>query len=106
MDECTYYNEDLDGFTELINDFIFFHNGLGTYALGGEIDYQSWYLSLPQNVYWATKGYFASLTLKKGENIEFFQEKVLSLVLKTIKSLDASLIIHPGTESENKINLN
>ena len=95
MDECTYYNEDLDGFTELINDFIFFHNGLGTYALGGEIDYQSWYLSLPQNVYWATKG-----------NIEFFQEKVLSLVLKTIKSLDASLIIHPGTESENKINLN
>ena len=106
IEECTLYPEDLAQFRYVIEDFIAFHNGLGVYALDGVMEYKSWYLSLPNNVYWATKGYFAALTLKKGDDLLFFQEKILSLILKTINSLDNSLIIQPWTERENKVNLN
>jgi hypothetical protein len=106
VEECTMYNEDIDGFRDIIENLIIYHNALGVSAMDGDTAYEDWYLSLPNNVYWALTGYFASLTVNKGEDIELFREKMLSLINKTIQSLNSSLIMQPWTESENKIHLN
>ena len=106
INEATLYDEDYDGFKEVIEKIILFHNGLGAYAVTGEIHNLNWYLSMPNTAYWATIGYFASLTPKKKEDLCEYKEKVLSLISVVIKRLETSLVIQPGTENEEKINLN
>jgi len=108
IEECSMYDEDVEEFGDIIENLIIYHNTLGVTAMDGETTYEEWYLSLPNNVYWAATGYFASLTVSKNKDkdIEFFREKMLSLITKTIKSLNSSLIIQPWTENENKIHLN
>jgi hypothetical protein len=108
VEECTMYEEDIYEFKDIIENLIIYHNSLGVSAMDGETTYEDWYLSLPNNVYWALTGYFASLTPSKNKDkdIEFFRKKMLSLIHKTIKSLNSSLIIQPWTENENKIHLN
>tara|TARA_R100001244_G_C5163443_1_gene131198 strand:+ start:1037 stop:1441 length:405 start_codon:yes stop_codon:yes gene_type:complete len=106
IDEATYYDEEYEGFKDVIARVILFHNGLGIYTLDGEIDKISWYLSMPNTVYWATVGYFAALTPKKEENLDEYRKKVLSLIENVVERLELSLLIQPGTENEEKINLN
>jgi hypothetical protein len=106
INEVTFYDEDYEGFKEVIEKIILFHNGLGVYAVTGEIHKINWYLSMPNTVYWATIGYFASMTPEKKEDLDEYREKVLSLISVVIKRLETSLVIQPGTENEEKINLN
>ena len=106
INEVAYYDEDYQGFKEVIDRIILFHNGLGVYTMDGEVDKTTWYLSMPNTVYWATVGYFAAITPKKGEDLDKYRKKVLSLISKVIKRLELSLLIQPGTENEEKINLN
>ena len=106
INEVAYYDEDYDGFKDVIDRIILFHNGLGAYAMSGEIDKTNWYLSMPNTVYWATVGYFAAITPEKEEDLDKYKEKVLSLISGVIKRLELSLLIQPGTETEEKINLN
>jgi len=106
IDKATYYDDDFEGYKKVMEKFITFHNSLGIYALLGEVDYNSWYISLPNNVYWATMGYFASVEVSEGENLDKFKGEVLDLISKTINRLDTSLIAQSWTESEEKIHLN
>lgn len=106
INEVAYYDEDYEGFKEVIERIILFHNGLGAYAMEGEVDKINWYLSMPNTVYWATVGYFAAITPEKKEDLDEYKEKVLSLISIVIKKLELSLLIQPGTEAEEKINLN
>lgn len=106
IDKATYYDEDFEGYKKVMEKFITFHNGLGIYALLGEVDYDSWYISLPNNVYWATLGYFASVEVSKGEDLDKFKGEVFALISKTLNRLDRSLIVQSWTESEEKIHLN
>ena len=106
VSEATDYDEEYEGFKDVIDRLIVFHNGLGFYAMDGDIDNMSWYLSMPNIVYWAVVGYFAALTPKKDVNMDEYRKKVLSLIEEVIKDLEMSLLIQPGTESDEKINLN
>ena len=106
IDKATFYDEDFEGYKEVMERFISFHNELGVYALLGEVDYDSWYLSLPNNVYWATLGYFASVEVSKGGDLDKFKLQVFSLISKTLNRLDRSLVVQSWTESEEKIHLN
>jgi|TARA_R110000787_G_scaffold118062_1_gene228789 hypothetical protein len=106
INDATHYDEDFEGYKKVMDKFITFHNNLGIYAILGEVDYENWYLSLPNNVYWATIGYFASVQVTEGEDLDKFKEKVFSLISITLKKLDRSLIAQSWTESEEKIHLN
>lgn len=106
INEATYYDEDYEGFKEIIEKIILFHNGMGAYTMDELIDKKTWYLSMPNTAYWATIGYFAALTPQKEEDLDEYREKVLSLISVVIKRLEMSLVIQPGTEIEEKINLN
>ena len=106
IDKATYYDDDFEGYKEVMGKFIDFHNNLGLNAILGEIDYDSWYISLPNNVYWATIGYFASVEVSEGEDLDKFKEQVFALISKTLNRLDRSLIAQSWTESEEKIHLN
>jgi len=106
INEVAYYDEDYNGFREVIDKIILFHNGLGAYVMLGDIDKTTWYLSMPNTVYWATIGYLAAITPRKEEYLDESKEKVLSLISNVTKRLEMSLLIQPGTEIEEKINLN
>ena len=106
IDRATFYDEDFEGYKEVMKNFITFHNHLGVSALLGEVDYDSWYISLPNNVYWATIGYFAAVEVSEGENLDKFKGEVFSLISSTLKRLDRSLVAQSWTESEEKIYLN
>jgi hypothetical protein len=104
IDDATYYDEDLMGFKEVIRDFIIYHNGLAVLAEEGEVDDHKWYYSLANNVYWATKGYFAGLEDKKSAII--YEKKVISLIQKFLERIEMALIIDPFNNYESRINLN
>jgi len=106
IDRATFYDEDFEGYKEVMEKFITFHNSLGVHALLGEVDYDSWYISLPNNVYWATLGYFASVEVSQGEDLDKFKGEVFALISTTLHKLDRSLIAQSWTESEEKIHLN
>ena len=73
VSEATYYDEDYEGFKDVIDRLIVFHNGVGFHAMDGDIDNMSWYLSMPNIVYWAVVGYFAGLTRKKDGNMDEYR---------------------------------
>jgi len=106
INEATFYDEDYDGFRDIIEKIILYHNGMGAYTMDDLIDKKTWYLSMPNNAYWATIGYFAALTPENKDNLDEYREKVLSLISVVIKRLEMSLVIQPGTENEDKVNLN
>jgi hypothetical protein len=106
INKATFYDEDFEGYKEVMERFISFHNELGIYALLGEVDYENWYISLPNNVYWATLGYFASVEVSDGEDLDKFKGEVFALISKTLTRLDRSLVVQSWTESEEKIHLN
>lgn len=106
INDATYYDEDFKGFKEVMEKFIFFHNELGISAAIGDVDYENWYLSLPNNVYWATIGYFASVQCKEEDDLDEFKEEVFSLIYRTINKLNRSLIVQPWVENQEKIHLN
>tara|TARA_R110000824_G_scaffold72595_2_gene185187 strand:- start:10974 stop:11378 length:405 start_codon:yes stop_codon:yes gene_type:complete len=106
VNEVSCYNEDLVGFDVIMKSIIDFHNGLGEYVLYGSIGSQEWYVSLPNNLYWATKGYLANLELNQDNDMSLCEEKLLSLTVDVLKQLNNSIIIQPFNEEEQKINLN
>tara|TARA_R100000152_G_C6757891_1_gene181744 strand:+ start:1031 stop:1435 length:405 start_codon:yes stop_codon:yes gene_type:complete len=106
INEATYYDDDFAGYQEIIKNFITFHNELGLYAIMGEVDYENWYKSLPNNVYWASMGYFAAVQSEEHEDVGIYKLKVLSLISETLVKLDRSLIAQSWTESEEKKHLN
>jgi len=106
VSDATYYDDDFEGFKEVMNKFISYHNELGVYAVLGSVEYDNWYMSLPNNVYWATLGYFASVQAEGDDDLSVFKLKVLSLISKTMDRLDRSLISQSWTETEEKIHLN
>jgi|TARA_R110000823_G_scaffold14707_4_gene48286 hypothetical protein len=106
IDEVTMFNEDYEGFESLLDRVIDFHNGLGEYVEGGRVDRREWYMSLPNNLYWATQGYIANLALNHEEDLSEFEGKLLSLTVDVLQRLNRSLLVHPFTKKENKIHLN
>tara|TARA_R110002167_G_scaffold130546_1_gene314034 strand:+ start:1124 stop:1528 length:405 start_codon:yes stop_codon:yes gene_type:complete len=106
IEEVTMFEEDYIGFELLIEQAIEFHNGLGGYVELGSVNRRDWFVSLPNNIYWATKGYISNLALNQDEDLYLFDDKLLSLTVDVLGKLNDSLLIHPFTEKENKINLN
>ena len=88
VNEVSCYNEDLVGFDVIMKSIIDFHNGLGEYVLYGSIGSQEWYVSLPNNLYWATKGYLANLELNQDNDMSLCEEKLLSLTVDVLKQLN------------------
>ena len=83
------------------------HNGIGILSLDGEITKDEWYLSLPNNLYWATLGFFASLDDdKESPLLDIYKEEALNVIEKHIKKLKNSLIVQSITDGENIKNLN
>ena len=70
------------------------------------MSYKEWYVSMPNNLYWATRGYLANLQLNQDESTYLIEEKLLSLTLIVLEELNKSLLTHPYTKKEEKINLN
>jgi hypothetical protein len=103
---ATFFNEDYVGYQNLIDNVITFHNGLGEYCLDGTVNAREWYISLPNNLYWATKGYFNSLLLYQEKDIDDVEEKLLSLTVSVLEELNKSIVIYPSTENNMNINLN
>jgi len=106
INDVVIYNEDAVGFEVIVAKTIDFHNGLGEYVLFGNVGYHEWYMSLPNNLYWATKGYLVNLALNQDEDLSLCERKLLSLTINVLRELNKSVIIHPFTEEERKINLN
>jgi hypothetical protein len=106
MDSSTFFNEDYVGYEVLVLNVIDYHNGLSKYVSEGLVNRRDWFVSLPNNLYWATKGYLANLQLNQNEDIYYCEEKLLSLTLDVLDELNESILIHPFTEKEYKINLN
>lgn len=104
IDNATYYEEDFVGFTDIMQDFISYHNKLGAEALKGSVDYKNWYSSLGNNVFWATKGYFAAMQDKEIAGI--YEKKVLSLIQDFLDNVELALIIDPNLTQAGNINLN
>ena len=104
IDNATYYEEDFVGFTDIMEDFIVYHNKLGAEAIKGSVEYKNWYSSLGNNVFWACKGYFASMQDK--ENAIIYEKKVISLVSDFLANSELALIIDPNLTTIGRINLN
>ena len=106
IDDSTFFAEDYKGYEDLILNVIEFHNGLSEYVSVGSVCTKEWYVSMPNNLYWATRGYLANLQLNQDESTYLIEEKLLSLTLIVLEELNKSLITHPYTKKEEKINLN
>jgi len=106
IDDVTMFEEDYIGFEVLVEKAIEFHNGLGGYVESGGVNRRDWYMSLPNNIYWATKGYISNLALNQDEDLYLFEDKLLSLTVDVLEKLNDSLLVHPFTSKENKIHLN
>jgi hypothetical protein len=104
IDNATYYEEDFVGFTDIMEDFIVYHNKLGEEAVKGSVEYKNWYSSLGNNVYWATKGYFAAMQDKESAIIN--EKKVISLIQDFLDNIELALIIDPNLTTNGRINLN
>jgi hypothetical protein len=102
----TFFNEDYVGFQSLIDNVITFHNGLGKYCLEGTVEAREWYISLPNNLYWAAKGYFNSLLLYQNQDIEGVEEKLLYLTISVLEELNESIDVNPSDLNYMNINLN
>ena len=106
INSVTFFDEDFVGFQVLIDDILRFHNGLGEYVNIGNVDAKEWYMSLPNNLYWATKGYMANLQLNEDVSLYEYNEKLLSLTVDVLRKLNESIVINPSTEEDRIINLN
>ena len=104
--EVTFFKEDYIEFQSLSNGVIDFHNGLSEYVVLGGVDCLEWYVSLPNNLYWATKGYLSSIQSKEEVDLIIYEEKLLSLTINVIGKLNNSIVIQPYTDRDIKINLN
>ena len=82
------FEEDYIGFELLIEKAIEFHNGLGGYVELGSVDRRDWFVSLPNNIYWATKGYISNLALNQDEDLHLFENELLSLTVSTLEKLN------------------
>tara|TARA_R110002074_G_scaffold1973_3_gene11876 strand:+ start:3349 stop:3750 length:402 start_codon:yes stop_codon:yes gene_type:complete len=90
----------------VIEKIVEYHNAMGALVMKSNIPKQEWYLSLPNNIYWASIGYLSSLDEENEEKTVECCRKILSLVDVTLDKLEMSLIIQKGDEYEEKINLN
>jgi len=106
IDKATFFNEDYIGYELLVENAVKFHNGLGEYVKIGNVNPKEWYMSLPNNLYWATKGYMSNLQLNEGVDLYLYEEKLLSLTVSVLQKLNESIVVNPFTEGEQKINLN
>lgn len=104
--EVTLFNEDYYKFQDLSSNVIDFHNGLSEYIILGGVNSIEWYVSLPNNLYWATKGYLSSINANEEVDVVFYEEKLLSLTVDVIAKLHNSFLIQPFTDKERNINLN
>jgi len=104
--EATFFEEDYVNFERLIEGVVSFHNGLGEYVSGGSVNAREWYISLPNNLYWVSKGYFSSLQLYQEQDVYDYEQKLLSLTIDVLDKLNKSIIKQPLTEKLININLN
>ena len=106
VQEVTLFNEDYNEFLNLSSSVIDFHNGLSEYIIIGGVNSIDWYVSLPNNLYWTTKGYLSSINANQEIDLVLYEEKLLSLTVDVISKLHKSFIIQPFTDKERNINLN
>lgn len=106
ISDVTMFDEDFIGYELLVDGVIDFHNGLGIYVEDGNVNRKEWFISLPNNLYWASRGYIANLALNEEKDLSLFEEKLLSLTVKVLGELTETLLVKPFTEQEYKINLN
>jgi hypothetical protein len=107
IDKSVSYDERCEKFDKIVEQIILVHNGIGVLSLDGEITKEEWYLSLPNNLYWATLGFFASLDdYNESPLLDIYKEEALDIIEKYIKRLKNSLIIQSITDTENIKNLN
>lgn len=107
IDKAVSYDERMHQFDRVVEQILIVHNGIGVSSMEGNVSYEDWYLSLPNNLYWATIGFFASLD-KNEESpfIEVYKDEALEVIERYIKKLKNSLIIQNVTDGENIANLN
>ena len=107
IDKSVSYDERCEKFDKVIEQIIVIHNGIGVLSLDGSISKDEWYLSLPNNLYWATLGFFASLDEEEESPLlNIYKEEALDIIEKYIRKLKNSLIIQSVTDRENIKNLN
>jgi len=107
IDKSVSHDKRCEKFDSVIEQIIVVHNGIGILSLDGEITKDEWYLSLPNNLYWATLGFFASLDdYDESPLLDIYKEEALDVIEKYIRKLKNSLIIQSITDGENIKNLN
>jgi hypothetical protein len=104
--DATFFTEDYEAFEDLIHGVVAYHNGLGDYVATGSVNRREWYISLPNNMYWCCKGFFANLQLYQEQEVQDYEQKLLSLTINVLDRLNTSIIASPLTEKEININLN
>lgn len=104
--EAAFFTEDYEKFEELMHRVVAYHNGLGEYVAEGSVNRKEWFISLPNNLYWCCKGYFSSLQLYQEQEVDFYEQKLLSLTIDVLDKLNRTIVINPLTEKEKNINLN
>ena len=107
IDKSVSHDKRCEKFDRVIEQIIVVHNGIGILSLDGEITKDEWYLSLPNNLYWATLGFFSSLDdYDESPLLEIYKEEALDIIENYIRKLKNSLIIQSITDGENIKNLN
>ena len=107
IDKSVSHDKRCEKFDTVIEQIIVVHNGIGVLSLDGSISNDEWYLSLPNNLYWATLGFFASLDYEQESPLlDIYKEEALDIIEKYIRKLKNSLIIQSITDGENIKNLN
>ena len=104
--EATFFTEDYKNFEDLIQNVVSYHNGLGEYVADGSVDRREWYTSLPNNLYWVSKGFFSNLPQYQDKDIVEHEQKLLYLTIDVLDRLNDCMEKLPLTQVEMNINLN
>jgi hypothetical protein len=107
IDKSVSHDKRCEKFDLVVEQAIIVHNGIGVLSIDGDITSDDWYLSLPNNLYWATIGFFAALDDEmESPLLENYKDEALSVIERYIRKLKNALIIQSITDGENIKNLN
>tara|TARA_R110000787_G_scaffold109283_1_gene217876 strand:+ start:982 stop:1389 length:408 start_codon:yes stop_codon:yes gene_type:complete len=107
IDKSVAHDKRCEQFDLVVEQAIIVHNGIGVFSIEGDISNDEWYLSLPNNLYWATIGFFSSLDSDmESPLLDIYKNEALIVIQNYIVKLKNSLIIQSITDGENIKNLN